>query len=63
MECQAPLSVLYPLAHLGLARAVALAGDTARSRKIFEEFFALWKDADSDLPILVEAKKEYDKLK
>jgi serine/threonine protein kinase/predicted Zn-dependent protease len=60
---QAPLSALYPLAHLGMARAATLQGDTATARKYYQDFFALWKDADADLPILIEAKKEYDKLK
>jgi serine/threonine protein kinase/tetratricopeptide (TPR) repeat protein len=54
---------LYPLAHLGLARAAALTGDTAKSRKAYQDFLALWKDADVDLPILIEAKKEYEKVK
>ncbi len=58
-----PTSFLYPLAHLGLARAAALTGDTAKSRQAYQDFFALWKDADADLPILIEAKKEYGKLK
>jgi serine/threonine protein kinase/tetratricopeptide (TPR) repeat protein len=57
-----PLSPLYPLAHLGLARAATLAGDMAKSRKAYQDFFALWKDADTDIPILIEAKKEYEKL-
>ena len=60
---QAPLSALYPLAHLGLARAAALQSDTTQARKSYQDFFALWKGADSDIPILNEAKKEYDKLK
>ncbi|MGI9068091.1 MAG: protein kinase domain-containing protein [Pyrinomonadaceae bacterium] len=60
---QSPLSALYPLAHLGLARAAALAGDSARSGKAYRDFFALWKDADPDLPVLIEARKEYEKLK
>jgi hypothetical protein len=34
------VSALYPLAHLGLARAAALTGDTAKSRKAYEDFFA-----------------------
>ncbi len=55
-------SHLYPLSHLGLARAAALTGDIARSRKEYQDFFALWKDADQDLPILVKAKKEYEQL-
>src|SRR5262245_40022985 len=54
----APLSPLYPLAHLGLARAAKLMGDTAKSRKAWDDFFAAWKDADADLPILREAVKE-----
>jgi len=58
-----PLSPLYPLAHLGLARAAILQGDTAKARKEYQDFLALWKDADADLPILIEAKKEYEKLK
>jgi tetratricopeptide (TPR) repeat protein len=59
----APASVLYPLAHLGLARAAVLTGDTAKSRKSYQDFLALWKDADADIPILIEAKKEYEKVK
>ncbi len=57
-----PVSPLYPLAHLGLARAYALAGDNAKSRRFYQDFFALWKDADPDVPILEEAKSEYAKL-
>jgi eukaryotic-like serine/threonine-protein kinase len=49
---------LFPLAHLGLARAAALNGDTANSQKLFNEFFNLWKDADANIPILLEAKRE-----
>jgi hypothetical protein len=56
----APLSPLYPLAHLGLARVAALSGDTARSRKAYEDFFAAWKEADAELPILRTAKREYE---
>jgi tetratricopeptide (TPR) repeat protein len=58
-----PAHILYPLAHLGMARAAALAGDTAKSRKAYEDFFAIWKDADADIPILLEAKKEFERLK
>jgi predicted Zn-dependent protease len=60
---QAPLAALYPLAQLGLARATALSGDTTKSRQAYQAFLALWKDADADLPILIEAKKEYEKMK
>ncbi len=49
----APLSPLYPLAQLGLAHAT-------QSRKAYEDFFAVWKEADADLPILREAKSEYE---
>ena len=59
---QAPLSVLYPLAHLGLARAAAMNGDATKTRQAYQDLFALWKDADADLPVLIEAKKEYEKL-
>lgn len=58
-----PLSPLYPMAHLGLARAAALTGDLATSKKEYQDFFAMWKDADQDLPILADAKKEYEQLK
>jgi eukaryotic-like serine/threonine-protein kinase len=60
---EATLSLLWPLAHLSLARALALQGDATQARKAYEEFFALWKDADVDVPVLVEAKKQYAKLK
>jgi serine/threonine protein kinase/tetratricopeptide (TPR) repeat protein len=60
---QAPLSPLYPLAHLGLARAAALNGDIDKRRKAYADFFALWKDADNGIPIVVEAMKEYQNLK
>ena len=55
-----PLSPLYPLAHLGLARAAALMDDLAFSRKAYENFFASWKDANADLPVLCTAKSEYE---
>jgi DNA-binding winged helix-turn-helix (wHTH) protein/tetratricopeptide (TPR) repeat protein len=53
----------HALAHLGLARAFALTGDTAKSRKAYEDFFALWSGGDSDIPELRQAKLEYQKLK
>jgi len=49
----------YPLgslARLGLARAYAVQGDTPKARIAYQDFFSLWKDADSDIPILKEAK-------
>jgi eukaryotic-like serine/threonine-protein kinase len=54
--------IYAPLAQLGLARAYALKGDRAGSRKAYDDFFGTWKDADSDIPILKEAKLEYAKL-
>jgi eukaryotic-like serine/threonine-protein kinase len=51
------------LAHLGLGRAYALEGDTAHARTAYQDFLALWKDADPDVPILKQAKAEYAKLK
>ena len=52
----------YPLSYVGLARAATLAGDRAKARKAYQYFFALWKDAGKDIPVLIEAKKEYGKL-
>jgi eukaryotic-like serine/threonine-protein kinase len=53
----------YSLSYLGLARGAALAGDPAKAGKSFQDFLALWKDADPDIPILIAAKAEYAKLK
>jgi hypothetical protein len=58
-----PVSPYYALAHLGLARAHALTGDTPKSRRAYQDFLDLWKNADADTPILQEAKAEYAKLK
>src|SRR5271157_719544 len=53
----------YSLSYLGLARASALAGDTAKSKAAYQDFLTLWKDADPDIPILIAAKAEFAKLK
>jgi eukaryotic-like serine/threonine-protein kinase len=58
-----PTSPLLPFAQLGLARAAALQPDVAASRRAYQDFFALWKNADADLPALREAREEYEKLK
>jgi eukaryotic-like serine/threonine-protein kinase len=50
------------LAHLGLGRAYALQGAKEKARAAYQDFLALWKDADTDIPILKEAKVEYAKL-
>ena len=53
---------LIPLAQLNVGRAYALAGDSAKAKPAYQDFFALWKDADPDVPVLTEAKAEYAKL-
>jgi tetratricopeptide (TPR) repeat protein/predicted Ser/Thr protein kinase len=50
------------LAHLGLARAYALQIDTVKARAAYQDFLALWKDADPDVPVLKRSKAEYSKL-
>ena len=50
------------IAHVQLGRAYAIQGDTAKAKSAYMDFFALWKDADPDIPILKEAKAEYAKL-
>lgn len=54
--------VFAPLAQLGLARAYARQGDGEKSRKAYDDFFTMWKDADPEIPILRQAKAEYKKL-
>jgi eukaryotic-like serine/threonine-protein kinase len=54
-----PIAVL---AHVGLARAYAMSGDTAKAKAAYQDFLTLWKDADPDIPILKQAKAEYAKL-
>jgi tetratricopeptide (TPR) repeat protein len=56
------LSAFYPLAHLGAARAYALQKDNAHARTAYQDFFAAWKDADPDIPILKQAHAEYSAL-
>jgi predicted Zn-dependent protease len=58
----APNSPQYTLARLGLARAYALQNDSVKSKAAYQDFLAVWKDADPDVPILKEAKAEYAKL-
>jgi tetratricopeptide (TPR) repeat protein/predicted Ser/Thr protein kinase len=53
---------LGALARLQLGRAYALTGDTAKARAAYQDFLALWKDADHELTILNQAKAEYAKL-
>jgi tetratricopeptide (TPR) repeat protein len=58
-----PMSSLYNLSHLGLARAYVLQGDNAQAKSAYQDFFAACKDADPDVPILKQAKSEYAELK
>ena len=51
------------LAQLGLGRAYALQGDTGKAKAAYQDFFAVWKDADADVPVLKVARAEYEKLK
>jgi eukaryotic-like serine/threonine-protein kinase len=51
------------LAHLQLGRAYVISGDIAKARRAYQDFFTLWKDADADVPILIDANAEYVKLR
>jgi eukaryotic-like serine/threonine-protein kinase len=53
----------YSLAYLGLARSSTLAHDPARAVKAYQDFFNRWKDSDPDIPILLQAKSEWAKLR
>jgi len=45
-----------------MARGFALAGDTAKAKKAYQDFFELWQNADADIPILQQARAEYARL-
>ena len=60
---EVPASILYPLAHLGLARSAVLVNNPGKARSAYEAFLALWKDADPDLRPLKEARLEYSRLR
>ena len=53
---------LYPLASLGRARALARTRATDDAREAYDELFALWKDADADIPVFRAAQREYRQL-
>jgi serine/threonine protein kinase/tetratricopeptide (TPR) repeat protein len=59
----APESPLHALAHVQQARAYTLAGESAKARKEYQDFLALWKDADADVPIFKAARAEYERMK
>jgi eukaryotic-like serine/threonine-protein kinase len=51
-----------PVSHLGRARAAAMTGDVETAARAYQDFVALWRDADADLPVLVAARREYARL-
>jgi tetratricopeptide (TPR) repeat protein len=55
--------VIGALAHLQLGRAYAMAGEPAKAKSAYQDFFALWKDAELDIPVLKEATAEYSRLR
>jgi hypothetical protein len=55
-------SPIGALARLQIARAFAMQGETAKARVAYQDFLNLWKTADSDIPVLKQAKAEYAKL-
>lgn len=57
-----PLTPLYALCYLGTARAQTMLGKTADAIASYQKFFDFWKDADPDLPVLVQARSEFAKL-
>lgn len=57
-----PASPLHSLAHLGTARGDVLTGNVEAARKSYQDFLALWQDADADIPIYQEAQAEYAEL-
>ena len=58
----AGIDVILPVAQLGLARAYEMSWQPDKARTAYQDFFATWKDADPDVPILKQAKAEYAKL-
>ena len=62
-RCAVGSRVQGALSHLGLGRAYVMTGEEEKARAAYQDFFALWKDADPDIPILIEAQAEYGKLK
>ncbi len=56
------LNILHTMARLGLARAYVVADDVPKARAAYQDFLKFWKDADPDIPILIQAKQEYARL-
>jgi hypothetical protein len=60
---EVPASMFYPLAYLGLARASALSSDTAGAQRAYGQFLSLWKDADTGLGVVGDARRELAALR
>jgi hypothetical protein len=56
------LSAMRAFAMVSLARAQAEAGNRDEARRRYQAFFEFWKDADPDVPLLVQARDEFAKL-
>jgi serine/threonine protein kinase/predicted Zn-dependent protease len=56
------VQILYPLSKLGLARSYVLGGNPALARQAYQDFFSMWKDADTAIPILQQARREFGNL-
>jgi tetratricopeptide (TPR) repeat protein len=59
---EVPASMLYALAYLGIARAAALDNDKVAAGNAYRQFFSLWDGADTDLPPMAEARREYARI-
>ena len=51
------------LARLYLGRAYAMAGETEKAKKAYGDFFEIWNQADGEIPILMEARREFAGLR
>jgi DNA-binding winged helix-turn-helix (wHTH) protein/tetratricopeptide (TPR) repeat protein len=58
-----PASPLFPLAYLGLAESLVAQGRAVEAANAYEFVLAFWKGADPDLPVLLQAQREYQLLK
>jgi tetratricopeptide (TPR) repeat protein len=57
-----PVQILYPLSRLGLARSYAAMGNIPQARQAYQEFFAMWKDAEPTIPVVQQARREFTSL-
>jgi hypothetical protein len=53
---------IVAVARLQFARALAASGDRARAKAAYDNFLSLWKSADPDIPLLLQAKAESAKI-